>query len=365
MARPAFGTFALVREPNVPPDLSVVRGRYLEDILDQPRALQRTLEGLTETAALVKLRAQIRRKKFQRVVLTGMGSSFHALHPATLQLIDYGFTAFMLETSELLHYQARLLDSNTLLVMVSQSGRSAEVVRLLKQNDERATVVGITNTADSPLAKSADAVVLTAAGQEFSVSCKTYVTALMALQWLADFLTGRELRRKRRGLQSGVDAARVYLSRWESHVAQLAYCLENVSRLFLMGRGPSLAAVGTGALIIKESTQVHAEGMSSAAFRHGPLEMLNPQTFSLIFPGAPRTRKLNWKLLRNVQGQGAPAEIVGEDATRGALRLPKADSSVHPLLEILPVQMVTLALAALAGREPGRFRIVSKITSTE
>lgn len=349
----------------MPSDLSVLRGRYLQDILDQPRALQSTLDGLAETADLGKLRSQLHRKKFQRVVLSGMGASFHALHPATLQLINSGFPAFMVESSELLHYQIQLLNTQSLLVLVSQSGRSAEVIRLLQKNDGRAAVVGVTNTADSPLAKSADAVVLTAAGQEFSVSCKTYVAALMALQWLADFLTERNLRRSRRTLQSAVDAAHAYLSRWESQVTQLADFLRTVSRLFLMGRGPSLAAVGTGALIIKESTQVHAEGMSSAAFRHGPLEMLNPQTLALIFSGMSKTRKLNWNLLRDIREQGAPAEIIGDDATCTALRLPKADSSVRPLLEILPVQMVTLALAALAGREPGRFRFVSKITSTE
>ncbi len=165
-------------------DLSVIEGAYLRDILDQPRALEDTLAGLEVTEPLQQLAGRLQEGEFKTIVLTGMGSSFHALHPLNLELIDHGFTAMMVETSELLHYRQRLFDPRTLIIAVSQSGQSAEVVRLLELNRGKSSVIAVTNTPSSPLADEADATIFSQAGEEFSVSCKTYLAALMALQWL-------------------------------------------------------------------------------------------------------------------------------------------------------------------------------------
>src|SRR5208282_662117 len=251
-------------------DFSLIEGEYLRDLLDQPRALRQTLDGLEVSKTLHQLAASLQKGKFKTVVLTGMGSSFHALHPLHIELINYGLTAMMVETSELLYYRNRLFDAKTLIVAVSQSGQSAEVVRLLEINRGKSSVIAITNTPHSPLAERADATILTQAGKEFSVSCKTYVTALMALQWLGDVVCERDLRRTRQELNHAAPAAAAYLADWKDYVHTLAQVLKNTRHLFLVGRGASLATAGTGALIVKESDHFHAEGMSSAAFRHGP-----------------------------------------------------------------------------------------------
>ena len=135
--------------------------------------------------------------------------------------------------------------------------------------------------------------------------------------------------------------------------------------MFLVGRGPSLAAVGTGALVIKESDHFPAEGMSSAAFRHGPLEMLDNHNFVVVFTGERRTRKLNLKLWQNIRDRTGRTELLGDDSEFRPFRLPRVPASLRPILEILPVQMVTLALAALDGREAGRFTYATKVTTTE
>jgi glucosamine--fructose-6-phosphate aminotransferase (isomerizing) len=126
-------------------------------VQDQPRALDDTLAGLQEPKKLRELAARLKKGEFKRVVLTGMGSSFHGLHPLRLELIDHGLTAIMIETSELVHCMRRLYDLKTLIVAVSQSGQSAEVVRLLEINGSTSPVIAITNTAGSPLATQADA----------------------------------------------------------------------------------------------------------------------------------------------------------------------------------------------------------------
>ncbi len=343
---------------------SFIQGRYFHDLMSQPDALQRTLDWLQAPSRWRDAQALARSRAWKRVVLTGMGSSFHALHPLNLSLIGAGFTPVMMETSELIHHGMPLCDADTLVVAVSQSGGSAEILRYLELN-EHATVLAVTNTADGRLAQKADYALLTQAGVEFSVSCKTYVCAQLALQWLSSLLTGAPQADLPRRLAPLADLVAAYLRNWPSHTDALARWLTGVSHLFLVGRGASLAAVGTGALIIKESARMHAEGLSSAAFRHGPLEMMRADMCVAIFAGAPGTRALNMRLAQELRGRGTLCDVIGVSAEHPSLRLPETDVLAAPILEILPAQMMSLALASLAGREAGVFEAARKITDTE
>lgn len=342
-----------------------IQGEYFRDILNQPQALENTRRGLKVSRALKALAARVNNGQIHRLVLTGMGSSYHALHPLNVALVGHGLIPIMVETSELVHYYRRLLDPRTLIIAVSQSGRSAEIVRLLQINRRRAPVLGVTNTPNSPLARLADALVLTDAGQEFSVSCKTYVSTLMALQWLGDLLCEKDPRRAGKDMDLEGSAVSSYLANWEHHVRSLENELQGIRHLFLVGRGPSLAAAGTGALIVKESIQFHAEGISSAAFRHGPLEMLGREIYVLVFAGNPKTKALNERLLKDIRRQSKRSALVGKEGKLAVFRLPPVPDSILPVMEILPVQMITLALAARVGREPGCFVLASKVTTTE
>lgn len=362
----------------------VIQGRYFRDLMAQPEALQRTLDWLQGSSRWREVQALTNSRAWKRVVLTGMGSSFHALHPLNLALIGAGFTPVMMETSELIHHGMPLCDADTLVVAVSQSGGSAEILRFLDLN-QRATVLAVTNTAEGRLAKEADYALLTQAGVEFSVSCKTYVSALLALQWLSALLTGMPEAEPSRCLAPLAELVAAYLRHWPSHTEALAGWLSGARHLFLVGRGASLAAAGTGALIIKESARMHAEGMGSAAFRHGPMEMMREDMCVGVFagvatpgvatPDAPTPRALNLRLAQELRERGARCEVIGMSAMqapprqaspRGAsLCLPETDALAAPVLEILPVQMMSLALAGLTGCEAGVFETARKITDTE
>ena len=181
-----------------------------------------------------------------------MGSSFHGLNPLLLQLTHAGYPAILVETSELIYYRRRLfnrglLDRRGFAVRAQRGddssfeGKSRHALRSSR----------VTNTANSPLARRSNAVVLTRAGEEFSVSCKTYVCALVALKFLGDQLCGTPSIRTRKELNAVVRPVTHYLARWKGHVESMLPQLTGVRQLFLVGRGPSLAAVGTGALILK------------------------------------------------------------------------------------------------------------------
>ena len=342
----------------------IIEGQYFHDLMAQPQALRATLAWLSQRGRWEAVRKIVSARPWQRIVLTGMGSSYHTLHPLNLTLIEAGLNPVMMETSELVHYGRPLCGEQTLIIAVSQSGGSAETVRLLEL-DQRAKVLGVTNTDNSPLARRADLVLLAQAGPEFSVSCKTYVANMLTLQWLGAVLAGQDEAQCLAPLEPVADLVATYLQGWRPNSEMLADKLRGMRHLFLTGRGSSLSAVGTGALIIKEAARVHAEGMSSAAFRHGPIEMLRQDMLIGVFSGDDRTQDLNHRLARDLLAKGAHCHEIGRGASLPALRLPNCAPPLRPILEILPVQMMTLALAGLAGVEAGHFEQASKITGTE
>jgi glucosamine--fructose-6-phosphate aminotransferase (isomerizing) len=117
-------------------------------------------------------------------------------------------------------------------------------------------------------------------------------------------------------------------------------------------------------MIQKEAAHVHGEGMGCAAFRHGPFEMLGPNVFVLVFEGDENARELNRGMARDVQAAGARAALCGPNG-EGPFALPPAPARVLPILELLPPQMISLALAGLRGREPGKFERLTKVTTIE
>ena len=344
---------------------SLIEGPYLSDLLDQPQALQQAVDGLEESAALQRFAHALGRGDYKRAVLTGMGSSFRALYSLYLALCDFGIPTLMVETSELALYMGRVLDAHTLLIVVSQSGQSAETVRLLGMTTGRVPTIGVTNTPDSPLAAQSDAIVLMRAGKESTVSCKTYVTSLVALEWLSAVLRGADLTQTRTALHQAAPAATAYLAGWRTQVESLLARFEGTKHVFVTGRGTSLAAAETGGLILKESAHIAAEGMSAAAFRHGPFELLGPHVFVLVFEGGQEAAKLNRRLVEDIRAAGGQSVLVSEDAVDDVFRLPRVPPLVRPVVEILPVQMMSLALAGLNGHQAGRFDRATKITTVE
>jgi len=344
-------------------EFMVIEGGYLRDILAQPAALSDTLAAI-DAASLGDTVKRCRGGRFRRVVLTAMGGSYWALYPLHLRLLRHGWNAILLETAELIHFVPSLLGPETLLVVCSQSGRSAEIVRLLDLEQPDCFSVAVTNTADSPLAERSDAVLLTRAGAEFTVSSKTYVTALMALQWLGDALLDVDRERSRAELSQAAPGMAEYLQHWREHVREVEAAVAGVRDIFVLGRGPSLAAAGLGGLILKESTHLHGEGMSAAAFRHGPFEMMHPALYALVLAGDGEGAGLASRLVQDVVAAGGRASLAAT-AAAGAFRLPNVPGSIRPIVEVLPIEILTLALASLAGREAGKFERIEKVTAVE
>lgn len=343
---------------------TVIEGSYLKDLLAQPDVLQRVGAKLAATMLDRTLSDGLWSGRIRRVVLTGMGSSLHANYPLHRALSHAGLASHWVETAELLlgfesHYKPE-----TLLVAVSQSGESAEIVSLAQRAREFGHVIGITNNEQSSLGRAANTRLTLEAGVESTVSCKTYVATLAVLRWLGAQLINGNAETVLPELVQAERATRDYLARWREHVAELLPLLDGVSSVFVTGRADSLATAGTGGLILKESTRQHAEGMSAAAFRHGPLEMAGKKVMVLIFEGDETTAPMHRRLAEDIMRGGGKVALIGAH-TDGlkVFQLPAVPAAMQPIVEILPVQMLSLALAARDGFEAGRFERASKITN--
>lgn len=337
---------------------------YRNDILEQPVAIRRAARSLVQHPDLRTQISSALSKPIDRIVLTGMGSSYYAPYPLHLRLTSALQNNWCIETSELLHYSPELLAKNTLVIAVSQSGRSAELVRLAERCSADVALIAVTNEIGSPLAQAATATIDINAGTEATVSSKTYLASLAALSWLGDLLVpdGESWFQH---TEQGCDVLDAYLGSAEAYIDEIAEVLRGVKNLFLTGRGYSLATCGTGALIMKESTRTPAEGLSSAAFRHGPFEMVSQESVVLVFEGDERTSPLNMKLAKDVAEAGGRSALIGPNADRDCFRLPLVSAPILPMTEILPVQLATLALAKLGGFEAGVFKFGSKVTTQE
>jgi glucosamine--fructose-6-phosphate aminotransferase (isomerizing) len=340
---------------------------YISDILSQPAALREAVQKFS-TAPLAPIAARLQNGDFDRIVITGMGASYNAAYPAYLQLSSLPIPVTLVNAAELVHYMDGQLGSRTLLWANSQSGRSAELLHLLQRFEPTPTacILASVNDESSPLATAADVCLPIHAGPESTVSTKTYVNTLAVNLLAAQQLAGREVEPLKNAMLTAADGIENFLNDWQARVNELDAMLGDFESLLLLGRGASMSAVWNGALTNKEAAKFSLEGMNAAEFRHGPLELAAPGFCAMIFAGSPTTSSLNRKLATDIVEHGGRAIWLDSlaDPELPTYTFPVVDS-VLPVTEILPMQMLTLVMARRKGVEPGIFRYIGKITTTE
>ncbi|MCX6080130.1 MAG: SIS domain-containing protein [Chloroflexi bacterium] len=341
---------------------------YIKDILSQPAALRATLSNYPADQ-IEPLRKRLDQGDFSRIVLTGMGSSFYSAYPAWLGLLPLSTPAVHINTAEALHYGQGLIDSRTLLWINSQSGYSVEIVRFLEKlkGNGPAFQFSMTNHLDSPMAQMANLVVPIHAGEEATVSTKTFINMMATLKLASVQLAGGDWQTLLQSMRKAADGIESYLEDWRGKVAELDALLGTVDQLLILGRGASMAAVWNGSLINKEAAKCVFDGMNVADFRHGPMELASPRLTLLMMQGASQTASLNRELALEVTSYGGRVLWIATqpDPQLPTLQLPAVDESAQMLVEILPLQMLTILMAHRTGFEPGKFRHITKVTLQE
>lgn len=343
---------------------------YFDEIKQQPAVLREAITAFVDQeAALRTWLAEVQRAGISRVVLTGMGSSYDACYPALQELIAHGITAVLVDTSELLYYQAGWLTPDTLLVAVSQSGESVEMVKLLAKCPTEMAILGVTNTPGSSLAQRADFVIQMCAGEEKTVSTKTYTTGVAVLSLLACVMIEDDLEAAVNSFYQAAAQIEQALPAWEAQIAVLAPRIVDSRFFAYLGRGSSLATAWLGALIAKESAKLPTQGSTVAHFRHGPIEMVEPGICIVLFSGPPATQDLNVKMAEELAHKGGTVILIGHvsnpPATVTPISLPEAGRWTLPLIEAIPVQLLAGYLSEARGIPAGTFRYIGKVTVRE
>jgi glucosamine--fructose-6-phosphate aminotransferase (isomerizing) len=336
---------------------------FEHDMFDQPAALE-----LCASMPLPPGIATLDLTRFDRIILTGMGSSDFMTIPLELHLARRGLPVWRLQTSRLLE-MPELITPKTLLWVTSQSGRSGEVVALLERVPlgQRGMVVATTNDPESPLALGADHVIRLYSGSEATVSSKSYLNGLAALHRVLGCWDKRPDDGVIADILNTADSLRAEITAPSPAVAALVgrALAAPHPRFALIGAGSDAATALTGALILKEASKVAAEGYVGGAFRHGPMELAGPGMTALLFgTGADDDVTLK-QLARDLAKTGSLVVAVSPKTYEGAEHIPVPEDSEFGRLAhaMLVVQQLSVGLARETGLVPGEFRFGQKITA--
>jgi glutamine---fructose-6-phosphate transaminase (isomerizing) len=343
----------------------------MEEVVGQPAALA-GLRKFYASPGAIPARAIRKRLKHwpPTVVLTGMGSSLYAAYPAQAFLTSLGIRTLVWETAELVHHHLKVLKPDTLLVAVSQSGETAEIVRLLEMLPKNLALVAVVNEESSTLAKRAHFMLPMMAGRQQSVSTRTYMCAVAALMYLAHALAGKSSRPLTASLRKAAEAQERVLERRHLMLPASVEFFGEPSYVALMSRGPDLASAFQGAQMFKEVARLAAEPTSAAQFRQGPIEILNPAHRYVIFARRGKTARYLLKLAQDIRGHGGRVLLLSDlpfDSQTNVRVIPveSVDLGLGTLVDILHIQLLVHALAVRTRPEPGEFWIAERVTRQE
>ncbi|MEQ3553707.1 SIS domain-containing protein [Pseudonocardia nematodicida] len=330
---------------------------------EQPDAWRRLLAGTGPDGAsgVDRAAALVRERSPRFVLLAARGSSDHAaLYAKYLVEIRLGLPAGLVSPSTLTAYGARPDLRDVLLIAVSQSGGSPDLLHCVRTAREQgALTVAVTNDAGSAPAAAASAHVDLLAGPERAVAAtKSYTAQLLALYLL--------LERVRGGTGAATralpDLADAVLAR-DDEVRHLSARYRFAERLLTTGRGYSYPTAREAALKLMETAYVSAQAFSGADLLHGPLALVDPlvPVLAVVSPGAGGDAMA--PVLESLTARNADVLRIGGDGPGFGLPAAPAEE-LAPLLEILPLQMLARHVAVARGGDPDAPRGLRKVTET-
>jgi glucosamine--fructose-6-phosphate aminotransferase (isomerizing) len=340
---------------------------FLGEIREQPRALMRLLDQGTDFDAVTN----VMRERHPSVVrLVGHGSSDAA---ASFGVYAFGllpgWTAMRDSISLTVYYDAKIDLSDSVVIGLSQSGETPDVVEYVKRARGRgAFTVAITNGPDSSLAAAADATLALAAGPERAVAAsKTFLNTLAALAWLAGGAAGRGLE-----IAEGLRRVSAQLSEslepLEQAVSNVAMAFAYVGRMYVIGRGIEFGTAREVALKLTETCRVAAEPLTATDLAHGPIAALD--SMFPVWTIASRDESLPAVLEAAARVIEAGATVVASgnaameiEGAAYVLPVPEPPHAIlAPLLSVVPGQLFAGALAHAKGLDADYPVGLSKVT---
>jgi glutamine---fructose-6-phosphate transaminase (isomerizing) len=341
--------------------------KLLQDILHEPDELLRCLAHTLGPGRAALEAAAERLRGPGPILITGIGSSWHAGMAVETLFHQSGQPALLCDASELLHF-GRIFPGSALIVL-SRSGRSGEIVNLLPvAQAASAPIIAVTNTPDSPLARAADVTLELRAAFDHNVS----VTMYSGLALVGGLLTAAAQGSLGEGLQQALSAAltaaRERLEPWRQHVAASDWTMPGATTYFL-GRGGGRASCHEARLLWEEAAKAPASALTTGGFRHGPQEVLEPGLRIGLWIDGERLRDADLALAADLRRLGAQVMTIGQglpaDAGDLVFDLPTIPAPWQFLIDILPAQLAAEHLAGRRGADCDTFRICPYVVEDE
>ena len=357
----------------------------LKEIMEQPQSLHNALRGRVDVKRqTVELEgfpfSQERVSQFKRVVLLGMGTSYHAAMAGRYMMESVARIPCQVENASEFRYMDPVVDSDTLIVAVTQSGETVDSLAALESLGAKgAPLIVICNVPGSEATRVADYTMSINAGPEIGVaSTKTATGSMLCLYLLSIYLgqtRGTLPVSKRRLLLNEV----MHLPNLVGQALQTAEHIRDVARRFslasnvlVMGRGISTPTALEGALKIKEISYIHAEGYAAGEMKHGPIALIDNHTITVA---VALKDQMYQKMLGNVSEVRAREgkvvalatkgdEVLAPDAT-DVIEIPPVPYLLSPIVAAVPLQLLAYEVAVARGNPVDMPRNLAKTVTVE
>ena len=296
------------------------------------------------------------------VFITGSGTSYHS---ALLAKQIFAKSKIHIEpiVSSEFQYSADLLDSNSVLLAISQSGETADVIHSVKSAKKNGSkVLSIVNIPTSSLARLSDAYLEVNCGPEIGVAAtKSFTSQLALLYYVADLIGEKS---------NGIFASKDVLTNavdqvleLDTHIERVANEIKGSKDVYILGRSLHFPICLEGALKIKELSYIHAEGMAAGELKHGPLALIDNNSIVIVIHPDDSTYVDTLSNIHTIKSRGA--KIVGisnkkDEVYDYQITIPTLSESLYPLIEVVPLQLLAYYLSICNNANPDYPRNLAK-----
>jgi glucosamine--fructose-6-phosphate aminotransferase (isomerizing) len=366
----------------------VGRGKFphfmLKEIFEQPQTVLNALrgrldfEGATAKFGGLNMSAAALRG-IDRIVIAASGTSWHAALVGEYLIEEFAQIPVEVEFAHEFCYRNCPLEKNTVLLVLSQSGETADTLAALREAKRRGhRALAIVNVVGSTIAREADGGIYMHAGPEIGVaSTKAFVSTLTVLTLLAVHLGRlRQLSAPRatevlRALEALPKKIEKILAQSEA-IKKIAKKFAKADDFFFLGRGYSFPVALEGALKLKEISYIHAEGYSAAEMKHGPIALIDPKTPTVFLVPQDSMHDKTLANLTMIQARKGPVLAVATEGDKAmkkvadeVLYLPKTLEPLNPILASVPLQLFAYHIAVARSCDVDKPRNLAKSVTVE
>lgn len=359
----------------------------VKEIHEQPKAVADTLLGrLTPDGELqldeIRISPEILRR-IDKIVIVACGTAFYSGLVAKYAIEHWTRIPCEVEIASEFRYRDPIIDQQTLVVTISQSGETADTLMAIRHAREQgAQVIAICNTNGATIPRESDAVIYTHAGPEIGVaSTKGYTTQIVACYLLGLYLA--QVRGTKYGDEIGAVMTELagmpekiqYMLDTQQQVKDLARDLIDRQSVLFLGRHVGYPSALEGALKLKEIAYLHAEGFPAGELKHGPIALVEEGVPVFVVVPPQGRDQLHDKVISNIQevrARGAKTIVVVEEGDEEVvpysdviIRHPKCSTLLQPLVAAVPLQIFACEVATLKGYDVDQPRNLAKSVTVE